>query len=117
MAKTRTASRKKRLLEELAKTPVVQVACARAGVSRSQYYKWRAASDDFEDAADFAQAQGEDLINDLAESKLIEAIGDRNMSAIRYWLSRHHHRYIGKPFSPLPFKRPWIRMSRLRHLW
>ena len=32
-------------------------------------------------------------INDLAESQLISAIKDKNMSAITFWLKHHHQQY------------------------
>lgn len=117
MSESRRNSRKARLLKELAITPIVQIACSRAGVSRATYYRWREESIDFEEQADLAQAQGEDMINDLAESKLIESIKDKNLSAIKYWLSQHHHRYFKVPLSPVPYKRISGMLSRMRDLW
>lgn len=105
------------LLKELTKTPIVGTACQRAGISRATYYRWREESRDFEDRADFALAQGQDLINDLAESKLLQQIQTGHPWAIQLWLKRHHHRYMHKPSSPLPFRRPMERWTRFKLFW
>jgi hypothetical protein len=36
---------------------------------------------------------GQLLVNDLAESQLVSAVKDRNLSAIMYWLKHHHPNY------------------------
>ena len=105
------------LLQELAKTPIVGTACQRAGISRATYYRWREESRDFEDEADFALAQGQDLINDLAESKLLQQIQDGHAWAIQLWLKRHHYRYMYKAEAPLPFRRPAGRFNIFKLFW
>lgn len=84
---------KKRLLLRLAKTPIVEVACKQANVPRPTYYRWRKSDEDFAAACDEAIETSSDLINDMAESQLIQAIKDQNMSAIIFWLKHHHHVY------------------------
>lgn len=84
---------KARLLEHLAKTPIVEAACKQAGLPRSTYHRW------CKDDPEFAEACAETIevsvgrINDLAESQLISAIKDKNMSAITFWLKHHHQQY------------------------
>lgn len=87
---------KKKLLERLSKTPIVEVACKQAGVPRSTYYRWRKDDGAFAEACDEAIAHSSDLINDMAESQLISAIKEKNMTAIMYWLRHHHPAYIAK---------------------
>jgi hypothetical protein len=80
-------------LEQLKKTPIVQIACEKLGVSRSSFYRWRAEDAAFAKQADEATLEGHLLVNDLAESQLIGAVRDRNLQAIMYWLKHHHKDY------------------------
>ena len=105
------------LLKELAKIPIVGTACRRAGISRATYYRWREESRDFEDRADLALSKGQDLINDVAESHIVRNIHMGDVSAGKYWLSRHHYRYMKKPEAPLPFRRPVERWSFIKQFW
>lgn len=89
----RITSDKVKLIEKLKKTPIVEVACKQAGVPRSTYYRWRKDDKDFLEACDTALEQSAGLINDMAESQLISAIKDKNMSAIFFWLKHHHKTY------------------------
>lgn len=84
---------KQRLLDRLRKTPIVEVACKQVGVPRSTYYRWRKADEVFEAECDEAIEESAGLINDLAESQLINAIKNQNMSAIVFWLKHHHRNY------------------------
>lgn len=84
---------KAKMLEQLKKTPIVQIACERVGVPRSTYYRWRKGDAEFASDCDTAIAESSGLINDMAESQLITAIKDGNMTAIIYWLKHHHNTY------------------------
>ncbi len=84
---------KELLLEQLKKTPIVQIACEKNSVSRATYYRWRKDNPDFAKAADEAINEGLLLINDLSESQLISAIRDKNLGAIVFWLKHHHPAY------------------------
>ena len=81
------------LIEKLKKTPIVQIACKKAGVGRATYYRWRKNDNNFALASDVALEEGSSLINDMAESQLLSAIRDQNMTAIIFWLKHHHRRY------------------------
>lgn len=87
---------KKRLLTYLAKTPIIEAACKQAGLPRSTYYRWRKEDEDFASACDETLELSVGRINDLAESQLINAIKDRNMSAITFWLKHRHAGYRSK---------------------
>lgn len=84
---------KENLIEQLRTIPVIQVACQKAGIGRATYYRWCGEDKDFKKRADEALNEGTFFINDLAESKLISAIKDGNMTAIIYWLKNHHPPY------------------------
>lgn len=91
--KQRIKRDKGQVLIKLKKTPVVQVACKKAGISRATYYRWRKKDKVFAKEADMALDEGSSLINDMAESQLLSAIRDQNMTAIIFWLKHHHKTY------------------------
>lgn len=84
---------KKKLLVCLAKTPIVEAACKQAGLPRSTYYRWRKEDEAFANRCDETLELSIGRVNDLAESQLINAIKDRNMTAITFWLKHHHGAY------------------------
>jgi hypothetical protein len=84
---------KKALLENLRKTPIIEAACQKAGISRMTFYRWKDTDSKFSQAVDSALFDGRLLVNDLAESQLISAVKDRNFPAIAYWLRHHHPSY------------------------
>lgn len=92
----RQSRNKEQLLEILRKTPIVQIACEKAGVGRASYYRWRKEDADFAHQSDQALLNGSLLVNDMAESQLMSAIKDKNMTAIIFWLKHHHPAYATK---------------------
>lgn len=92
----RTAANRQIMLDQLKKTPVVQIACEKTGISRSTYYRWREEDTAFAQKSDQALTEGVALVNDMAESQLLSAIKDRNISAIFYWLNHRHSAYSNK---------------------
>lgn len=92
----RIDTNKELLLEQLKKTPIVQVACEKVSVSRATYYRWRNDDEDFAKLADEAISEGNLLVNDMAESQLMSAIRDKNLTAIIFWLKHHHPSYATK---------------------
>lgn len=92
----RQAKIKKLLLAQLQKTPIVQIACEKAGVSRATYYRWRKEDDEFEKQADLSLGEGTMLMNDVAESQLLSLIKDKHPTGIIFWLKHHHPTYAPK---------------------
>jgi len=80
-------------IEHLKKTPIVQYACERTGISKATYYRMKKQSPEFAKAVDDALAEGIDFMNDLSESQLIALIKDRKFQAISMWLTHNHKRY------------------------
>lgn len=96
MSKTiekRQIKEKGALLEQLKKTPIVQIACEKSGIGRATYYRWRQEDKKFAEMADEALLEGSLLVNDMAESQLMSAIRDKNLGAIIFWLKHHHPNY------------------------
>lgn len=89
----RQLKNKELLLELLKKTPIVQIACEKIGVGRATYYRWRKEDPDFTKQSDQALLDGSLLVNDMAESQLMSAIKDKNMTGIIFWLKHHHPAY------------------------
>ena len=89
-------SEKSKLIEALKKSAIVQLACQQANVARATYYRWRQEDESFAKACDEAMSEGTSLVSDLAESKLVGAIRDQNMTAISFWLRHRHPAYAEK---------------------
>jgi hypothetical protein len=92
----RKAKEKETFLTYLRKTPIVQIACERAGIGRTTYYRWRKEDPQFAKQADEAMAESEAMITDLSESQLIALIKEKNFSAIALWLRARHPKYGNK---------------------
>lgn len=87
---------KDKLLEELRKIPVVQVACEKCGVSRNSFYKWKRQSKKFSVEVNKALEDGEAFVNDMSESQLLQLIKEKSFSAIRFWLNSRHPKFKKK---------------------
>lgn len=84
---------KEALLEQLRKTPIIQIACEKLNISRMSFYRWKAEDKEFAQKIDEALLDGQLLVNDIAESQLISAIKDREFQAVMAWLKHHHPSY------------------------
>ena len=89
-------SSKKTIIEQLKKTPIIQVTCEKMGISRATFYRWKKKDPKFAEEAEMAIEEGSQLINDMAESQLISAIRDGNLTGIIFWLKNHHKNYSPK---------------------
>lgn len=84
------------LIEQLTKMPIVQIAVDKAGISRATFYRMCKQSKKFKEDTDKAIEQGRLLINDMAETQIIQAIKDRNITSLIYWLNHNHPVYRTK---------------------
>lgn len=80
----------KRLCEELRQRPILQFACKKAGISRSQCYRWMQEDPAFAKTVAEAQREGTEVVNDFSVSKLLTGISNDNLGAVFFWL-RHRH--------------------------
>jgi len=87
---------RKKLIEELKKMPIVQIACSKVGIGRATYYRWKDKNKKFKKETDTAILKGCLFINDLAESQLIGTIKDKKIQGIALWLKHHHPAYSTK---------------------
>lgn len=92
----KTDKNKELLIQQLKKTPIIQISCEKVGIGRATYYRWKQDDLDFATQADEALLEGSLLVNDVAESRLISAIKDKNLTAIIFWLRHHHPNYATK---------------------
>lgn len=95
-SESKQARNKELLLEQFKKTPIVQVACEKLNIGRASYYRWRKEDSEFAKQADIALHEGNMLVNDMAESQLLSAIRDKNLTAIIFWLKHHHIAYANR---------------------
>jgi len=94
--KARQTRDKALMVEQLRKTPIVQVCCEKLGIARTTFYDWCKRDPDFAKAVDTALSDGTGLMNDIAESQLLAAVRDGNLGAITYWLKHRHPAYATK---------------------
>lgn len=87
---------KQQLIDQLKFNPIIQIACQKSGVSRATFYRWRSEDEEFKKQTEAAIQDGVLLINDLAESQLLAAIKEQNLTAIIFWLKNHHGDYADK---------------------
>jgi hypothetical protein len=83
-------------LEELARIPIVQVACEKTGLSRNSVYRWRKEDATFSKQMNEALAEGVALVNDMSESQLLNLIKEKNWQAISFWLKHRNDNYKNK---------------------
>ena len=87
---------KQALLDQLKRTPTVELSCNKCSVSRATYYRWRKESKKFANQADEAIVEGRLFISSIAESQIFSLIRDRKFEAIRFWLANNEPRYSNK---------------------
>ncbi len=90
------AKASKQFLEELARVPIVQVACEKTGISRNSVYRWRREDKKFAKDMDTAMTEGVAFVNDMSESQLLTMIKEKNWSAISFWLRHRNDNYKNK---------------------
>lgn len=83
-------------LEQLKRTPTIETACQKVGIARATIYRWIKARKSFEKKVDEALTEGRTFMSDIAENQLFSLIGEKEISAIRLYLSTHNPRYSNK---------------------
>jgi len=96
MIEERQGKDKQAMIEALKETPIIQVACKRAGIGRATYYRWKMEDGNFARECDTALREGIEFINDMSESQIIQLIKERKLPAINLWLKSNNPRYGGK---------------------
>jgi hypothetical protein len=91
----RREAQKEALLEQLSQIPIVGKACARAKISRAQFYRLRE-QPEFKARIDSAIEKGIENICELCEDKTISLIRKGNLLSMKFWLQAHSPRYSRK---------------------
>ena len=86
-----------KIIEELERTPIIQVVCEKFGISRQTFYRWMNESEDSFNDVNKALGFGIGLVNDVAESNVLTGIKNKDAAYTKYWLSHRHEAYK-KPF-------------------
>ena len=87
---------KNKFLEELAKVPVVQVACEKVGISRQTFYRWKSSSKTFSTSVEKAMEDGVSIVNDMSETQLMNMIKNGEFKAVSFWLRHRNAKYREK---------------------
>jgi hypothetical protein len=87
---------KEKFIQELTINPFIETACRKLRVSRATIYRWLKDDYSFKRDVDEAITVSNGSINDLAKSKLVEAIKNNDSGMIKYHLSRRHEEYMDK---------------------
>jgi hypothetical protein len=91
-----TKDNKRELLEQLRKTPVVEIACIKAGIGHTTYYDWRKNDPEFAKEADEALHTGKNFVSDVAEGNLIAKVKQGHFQSLLLWLRTHREEYGNK---------------------
>jgi len=86
-----------KLIAELEKTPLVQIACDKVGISRNTFYRWIKEDTEFLARTSEAISLGTGLVNDVAISNVLDGIKRKDPMYTKYWLDRKHPDFR-KPF-------------------
>ncbi len=95
MKKTKVLVNK--LLAEIEKAPVIQVACDKVGISRNTFYRWIKEDSELMERMSEAMSLGTGLANDVAISNVLEGVKRKDPMYTKYWLS-HKHPDFRRPF-------------------
>ena len=95
MKKTKVLVNK--LLAEIEKAPVIQVACDKVGISRNTFYRWIKEDSELMGRVSEAMSLGNGLVSDVAISNVLEGIKRKDVMYTKYWLS-HKHPDFRRPF-------------------
>jgi len=87
----------KKFIEELERTPIIQIACDKVGISRNTAYRWMKEDTEFLQQVSEAMSLGVGMVNDVAESNVLAGIKAKDAMFTKYWLSHRHPQYR-KPF-------------------
>lgn len=83
----------KKVIKLFHENPIVQIACHKAGVSRSTFYRWCKEDPQFKKICARALRISLDIANDSIESVLYRKAREGDMKAIPYWLSANSKKY------------------------
>ena len=92
-AQAKQKKQKELFLKALERTGNIELSCSKSGVPRSNVYRWKNEDPEFNLAIDLAFEQGFEVMNDVAEAALFDAVRSKSVQAIKFMLSRRHPHY------------------------
>lgn len=99
------AALKKLMIENLQRYPIVEAACHKVGISRMTHYRWIKDDEEYAFATVGGLYVSSEVINDIAVSKVIEAMNRGERWAITFWLTHRHPQFNDDPIIRNMFKR------------
>jgi hypothetical protein len=87
------AETRKHFLAELEKSGNIYFACAKLGIARMTYYRWRRRDQTFRKEANLAILNGRENIVDIAEHALLSKVKQLDFGAIKFALTQNSPRY------------------------
>lgn len=94
--KQRREKIKTAFLEQLKRSATIENACHKVGIGRSTVYRWRDSNKKFRKQIEDALEEGRQFMSDVAENQLFSLISEKDMPAIRLYLTTHNPRYSNK---------------------
>ena len=94
--KIRQTKLKKAVIEQLTRTPIIEIAVEKVGISRMTFYRWTKASKQFAKEVEEALFEGRLFISDIAELQLFSLVKDKKIEAIKYVLKHNNPRYADR---------------------
>jgi hypothetical protein len=79
-----------KLVEELERTPLIQTACEKIGITRNTFYRWVKEDEELFKRVNEALSLGTGLVNDVAISNVLSGIKNKDPMFTKYWLDRKH---------------------------
>lgn len=86
---------KNNLLKRLSKDGNVSLSCLSVGVNKATYYRWMKKDKAFRYKAKYMIRYGKETVSDVAKQALLLLIKEKNLQAIKYFLS--HNDPVYKP--------------------
>ena len=88
--------RKSDVIAQLENTPIIEVVCAKIGISRQTHYRWLKEDPEYAKAVHKALAEGMSRMSDIAETQLVNLIKKGQLGAVIYWLRHRHPAYANR---------------------
>ena len=87
---------KKLIIEQLEKSPILEIALNKSGISRRTFYRYQKDDHEFAKLVHEAMHDSKSLVSDVAIGQLISAVKRGNLSALMFWLKNNHDDYRAK---------------------
>lgn len=87
---------KQAFVDQLKRTPIIETACQKTGIPRTNVYRWQRENKKFAKAVLEALHEGRTVMSDVAESQLFKLIAQEEYKAIALYLGTHNPRYAKK---------------------